>query len=713
MSEVRATSAHFAFSARIPASAVRRGALQALAWRLLPLGAMDTARQRQLMVERHIRARGVQDPRVLAAIAAVPREAFLPPELAEFAYEDRPLPIEAGQTISQPYIVALMAEALQLSPDDDVLEIGAGSGYAAAVLAGIARRVYTIERLPELAELARERLARLGYSNIEVRCGDGTLGWPEHAPFGAIIAAAGGPDVPRALLDQLAIGGRLVMPIGTSRAQELVRVTRASETEHRREELGAVQFVPLIGAQGWDERAGRRARRGVLPPRSSGPLRPPAPASRPALVSKLIAECAEPIDRIADAPLDALLARIGDARVVLLGEATHGTSEFYRMRARITQQLILRHGFRAVAVEADWPDAAAVDRYARGMPPRPRSWVPFTRFPTWMWRNCETQELIEWLRAYNAEMAAPERKVSFSGLDLYSMYTSAHEVVRYLDRVDPIAAQAARDRYGRLTPWQDDPAAYGRAALVGRMQSCEGDVIAMLRDLLAKRLEYAAHDGDEFFDAAQNARVVADAERYYRAMYYGAAVSWNLRDQHMFDTLRSILAHRGEGTKLVVWEHNSHVGDAAATEMSARGEHNIGQLCREAFGDDMFNVGFGTDHGIVAAAHSWDDPMERMQVLPSRSDSYERLCHDSGVPAFLLHLRDPVRDELTDELSEPRLERAIGVVYRPDTELESHYFQAILPAQFDEYVWFDETDAVDPLPLGEAAEPAPEHPLAL
>ncbi len=664
------------------------------------------------MVERQIRARGVSDPRVLAAMASVPREAFLPPQLAEFAYEDRPLPIEAGQTISQPYIVALMAEALQLKPDEDVLEIGAGSGYAAAVLAGVARRVYTIERHDELAELARERLAQLGYKNAEVRCGDGTLGWPEHAPYGAIVAAAGGPDVPPALIEQLAIGGRLVMPVGTSRAQELVRITRVSETELRREELGAVQFVPLIGEQGWDEAKAARAARGVWPPRAGGPLRAPSPASRPALVAKLIAECAEPIHRIEGAPLEGLLERIGDARVVLLGEATHGTSEFYRMRARLTQQLVLRHGFRAVAVEADWPDAAAVDRYARGLPPRPRSWVPFTRFPTWMWRNRETQELIEWLRAYNAEMPEPERKVSFSGLDLYSLYTSAYEVVRYLDRVDPIAAQAARERYGRLTPWQDDPAAYGRAALVGRMQSCEHDVVAMLRDLLARRIEYVAQDGDEFFDAAQNARVVAGAEAYYRAMYYGSAVSWNLRDRHMFDTLRSILAHRGDDAKIVVWEHNSHVGDAAATEMAARGEHNIGHLCRQAFGDGVFIAGFGTDHGIVAAAHDWDEPMERMRVRPARADSYERLCHDSGVPAFLLHLREPVRGELRDELAEPRLERAIGVVYRPETELQSHYFQAILPAQFDEYVWFDETDAVDPLPLGSAAEPAAEHPFA-
>jgi protein-L-isoaspartate(D-aspartate) O-methyltransferase len=670
---------------------------------------MDTAAARKRMVDRQIRARGVRDRRVLAAMEIVPREAFLPPELEDHAYDDRPLPIEAGQTISQPYIVALMTEALRLQAGDRVLEIGTGSGYAAAVLSRVANHVYTVERHEVLARVARERLQTLDYRNVDVQCGDGTVGWRDHAPYDAIVVAAGGPDLPQALLDQLAIGGRLVMPVGSSRAQELVRVTRRTATDYQREDLGAVQFVPLIGEQGWDETASRpqaRARAGARV--YAGPLIAPSPASRPVAIAKLIAECAEPIPRIDDVALDGLLDRIGDARIVLLGEATHGTSEFYRMRTRITQELILRRGFRAVAVEADWPDAAAVDRYVRGRRARPRQWTPFSRFPTWMWRNEETQLLIEWLRAYNSETHAG---VSFSGLDLYSMYTSAYEVVRYLDRVDPQAAQAARERYGRLTPWQHDPAAYGHAALIGPMQSVENEVLAMLRELLAKRLEYSAQDGEEFFDAAQNARVVAGAERYYRAMYYGAVESWNLRDQHMFDTMRWILAHRGPDTKLIVWEHNSHVGDALATEMSARGEHNVGQLCRDEFGDKVFIAGFGTDHGTVAAAHNWDDPMERMTVRPARADSYERLCHDAEVPAFILALRDPSRSDLRDELAEPRLERAIGVVYRPQTELQSHYFQAVLPSQFDEYIWFDETSAVNPLPIGEVVEAADLHPL--
>ena len=666
------------------------------------------------MVERHIRGRGIRDPHVLSAMATARREALVPAELAHLAYEDRPLPIGSGQTISQPYIVALMTEALKLRPGDRVLEIGTGSGYAAAVLAEIAGHVYTIERHAALADTARTRLAELGYTNIEVRCGDGTLGWPEHAPFDAIIVAAGGPEAPRALIDQLAIGGRLVIPLGPAHLQELVRITRVGPAEVTREDLGGVRFVPLIGEQGWREPARSTQRRALRP--SVWPAREPLavvpPTARPGTVARLIRECAEPIARIDDAPLGALVDRIGDSRVVLLGEATHGTAEFYRMRTRITQELVLRHGFGIVAVEADWPDAAVLDRYARALPRRVPQWTPFARFPSWMWRNRETVALIEWLRAYNEENAAPERKVRFAGLDLYSMYTSAYEVIRYLDRVDPVAAATARARYGALAPWQADPAGYGRAALIGQMRSAEDAVVAMLRELLARRLEYAARDGDDFFDAARNASVVKGAEAYYRAMYYGPTVSWNLRDSHMFDTLEALLAHRGPDAKIIVWEHNSHVGDAAATEMGLRGEHNVGHLCRDRFGDGAFIVGFGTDRGVVAAAHGWDEPMRRMAVRPAHTGSYERLCHDTGVPAFLLHLRDPSRTALRDELAEPRLERAIGVVYRPDTEMESHYFEAVLPDQFDEYVWFDETDAVTPIAEAGAIDVAATHPFA-
>jgi protein-L-isoaspartate(D-aspartate) O-methyltransferase len=402
-------------------------------------------------------------------------------------------------------------------------------------------------------------------------------------------------------------------------------------------------------------------------------------------------------------PIDALLDRVGDAKVVLLGESTHGSSEFYRLRATITRELIARKGFSFVAVEGDWPDCARVDAHVRGMrPPSSVEFVPFSRFPTWMWRNREVRTFWRWLRDYNAERSA-RSPVGFHGLDMYSLFTSIAVVLAYLERVDPAAARVARARYGTLTPWQKDPAAYGRAVLAGRYASSEEVVVRMLRELLARRLDYVRRDGERFFDAAQNARVIASAEQYYRAMYYGSAASWNLRDRHMFDTLQTLLALHGPHAKGVVWAHNSHVGDARATEMSSRGELNVGQLCREAFADAAYSVGFGTDHGTVAAAAEWGGPLELERVRPAHELSYERLCHQSGVPAFLLHLRRPRRQSVRDELMSPRLERAIGVIYRPETELASHYFQASLPRQFDEYVWIDETRAVDPV---EAAAPS-------
>jgi protein-L-isoaspartate(D-aspartate) O-methyltransferase len=646
---------------------------------------MDTSQQRQSMVERHIEARGIHDPAVLAAMRAVPREAFLPADLQEFAYDDTPLPIEEGQTISQPFIVAAMVESLKLRPGDRVLEIGTGSGYAAAVLAEIADEVYTIERHRALANQAESRLRQLDYRTVHVLCGDGTLGWPEHAPFDAVLVSAGGPEVPRVLVEQLAPGGRIVVPVGPDvRDQRLLRVTKAPDGSTRTDDLGGVRFVPLIGAGGFPASAEVPSAKRV--PRAEMP------------VAHLIRETCQPIAGIDEVDLGPLLDQIGDARVVLLGEATHGTSEFYRMRARITSELVIRRGFNIVAIEGDWPDAARVDHHVRALDFPLREEQTFTRFPTWMWRNREVLELIMWLRSHNELIKDPERRVGFHGLDLYSLYKSLDAVLHYLDAVDPKAAQIARDRYACLSPWERDPALYGRTAISRGYAECERPVIAVLRDLLERQLDYARADGDRFFDAASNAHLVAAAEEYYRVMYYGGPASWNLRDQHMFDTLERLLAFRGPNAKAVVWAHNSHVGDARATEMGAsRGEHNIGQLCRQALGDEAFSIGFGTHTGTVAAATDWDGPMMIKKVRPSHPSSYERLCHETGEPAFLLALRHPVRDSVREELASPRLERAIGVIYRPETELQSHYFQAALPWQFDAYVWFDETRAVTAL----------------
>jgi erythromycin esterase-like protein len=289
----------------------------------------------------------------------------------------------------------------------------------------------------------------------------------------------------------------------------------------------------------------------------------------------------------------------------------------------------------------------------------------------------------------------PSRRVRFHGLDLYSLHTSIAEVLRYLDEVDPDAAGIARARYGCLTPWSRDPAMYGRMALTNRYRSCEEHVAQMLSDVLSRRMDYAAHDGERYIDAAQNARLVQNAERYYRAMYYGAAESWNLRDRHMFETLEMLLEAHGPEARAVVWEHNSHVGNAAATDMGRRGEINVGELCRKRFGARAYLVGFGTDHGTVAAADNWDEPAQIMRVRPAHRDSYEHLFHESEVPAFFLPLGVGSDRDVKDALMASRLERAIGVIYRPDTELQSHYFEAVLPEQFDEYIWFDETRAVE------------------
>jgi protein-L-isoaspartate(D-aspartate) O-methyltransferase len=648
---------------------------------------------RKEMVEQNIAARGVRDELVLQAMRKVPRELFLPRNLREFAYEDSPLPIAGEQTISQPYIVAFMVEALMLKGGEKVLEIGAGSGYAAAVLSEIAADVYTVERIGGLADKAAATLADLGYDNVHVHRGDGTRGLPEHAPFDAIVVAAGGPQVPESLKEQLKVGGRLVMPVGADqRAQELVRITRISAREYRSEDIADVRFVPLIGEEGWS----------IAKQEGRAPVRrAPRPASRgDKTLIRNIVDAAEPFSSIETADLDPLMERIGAARIVLLGEATHGTSEFYRMRERITADLIAKKDFRFVAIEADWPDAARVDHYVRHFEYPPSEWTAFARFPTWMWRNAEARDFVSWLRRHNATVDGGKR-VAFRGLDLYSLYDSIRSVLHYLDEVDPDSARVARERYGCLTPWQRNPATYGHAALTGSYQTCESDVVRTLADLLAKRRVYAEHDGERFLDAEQNARLVANAERYYRIMYYGSRASWNLRDGHMFETLKNLLAFHGPDSRAVVWAHNSHVGNAAATEMAARGEYNIGQLCRSEFGDQAYLVGFGTHSGTVAAASEWDGPMEIKQVRPALAGSYEQLCHATGLPRFLLGLRG--RDDLCGPagLGKERLERAIGVIYRPEMEMASHYFRATLPEQFDEYIWFDDTHAVTPLTTSE------------
>jgi erythromycin esterase-like protein len=423
---------------------------------------------------------------------------------------------------------------------------------------------------------------------------------------------------------------------------------------------------------------------------------------------RLIADAAEPLPDIGDRTFGEFFARFADARVVCLGEASHGTSEFYRARATISQHLVERHGFNIVAVEGDWPDCATIDRYVRQRQWRSGELKAFERFPTWMWRNREVDAFIRWMREHN-DGRAFESMCGFYGLDLYNLSASMQAVIDFLDKEDPELARLAHRRYGCLDPWADEPQLYGRHSLLEGYARCEVGVVQMLKDLLQKQVDCYGAECDEWLDAAANARLVKDAEAYYRIMYHGSAESWNLRDTHMFETLNMILDAKGPNSKAIVWAHNSHIGNAAFTDMGRRrGELNIGQLVKDKWGARARLIGFGTHTGTVAAADDWDQPMRIKRVRPSLPESYERAAHDSGIERFLLDLREgEVGREVREGLMQERLERFIGVIYRPETERWSHYSEAILPKQFDGYVWFDETSAVAPLPgeqrPGEAA----------
>ena len=402
---------------------------------------------------------------------------------------------------------------------------------------------------------------------------------------------------------------------------------------------------------------------------------------------------------------DALLDLIGDAHFVLLGEATHGTREFYRERAAITRRLMEEKGFDAVAIEGDWPDAYRVNRFVRGTGDDATArdaLAGFKRFPTWMWRNTDVVDFVEWQRAFNAARPAQEG-TGFYGLDLYSLASSMEAVLRYFEKTDAETARRARERYACFDQFGDDSQVYGMLVGLGSAASCEQEVIDMLVEMRRRAATAVgsgnAIDQEQTFNAEQNARLVKNAESYYRSMYLSNVSSWNLRDQHMVETLAELERHlgrRGRRPKIVVWAHNSHLGDARATEMGGRrGELNVGQLVRERHGDDAVLVGFTTHAGTVTAASDWGAPAERKRVVPSRTDSYEGLLHATGMERFMLPLRAGGSHALA--LQETRLERAIGVIYRPETERQSHYFFAQLPAQFDALIHFDQSRAVEPL----------------
>ncbi len=457
---------------------------------------IDFSRARERMITSHLSRRGIRDRHVVEAMGVVPREAFVDPGFEEFAYEDSALSISHGQTISQPYIVALMIERAEVQPGDTVLEIGTGSGYAAAVLSRIAAYVYTIERHAGLAEVAEDDLPS-SVTGISMcvsatarpagpRQDPSTPYWSRRRSRDTVCAeGAARPRRPS------------VIPVGPPEEQRLMKVTRVNATTFEEQDLGGVRFVPLVGEHGWHEervQSGARLR--------------PAPT-----LPELVAEAAEPLPDLDDPAFGPLFDRFAGRRVVLLGEASHGTSEFYRARAAITRRLIEEHGFTIVAVEADWPDAAAVDRYVRHRTQGMRLDAPFQRFPTWMWRNREVMDFVEWMREHNGRRSLSDR-AGFYGLDIYNMRGSISAVLRYLDETDPEAAAVARERYGCLTPWQNEPSTYGRATMTAGFRKCEEAVAKQCRELLERQLEAGRDSGDELLDAVQNARLVASAERY-------------------------------------------------------------------------------------------------------------------------------------------------------------------------------------------------------
>jgi erythromycin esterase-like protein len=443
-------------------------------------------------------------------------------------------------------------------------------------------------------------------------------------------------------------------------------------------------------------------------------------------VANLIRENLHPLTGAAS-DYDPLIQQIGEARFVLIGEASHGTHEFYRERAQITKRLIREKGFTAVAVEADWPDAYRVNRYVQGSKEDAEaieSLSGFKRFPTWMWRNADVLDFIGWLREHNDALSFGVNKVGFYGLDLYSLHASIEAVLGYLVKVDPEAAKRARYRYSCFDHFAENAQAYGYAASFDLTESCESEVVSQLVELRKRAADYANRDGrvaaDDFFFAEQNARLVKNAEEYYRSMFRGSVSSWNVRDRHMAETLESLSTHLamlGQQAKVVVWEHNSHLGDARATEMGQRGELNVGQLVRERHGSSALLIGFSTYTGTVTAASDWDAPAERKRVRPALNDSYEVLFHEVGIPRFQISLCE--KGPMASALNEPRLERAIGVIYRPETERQSHYFYARLADQFDALLHFDLTRAVEPLErtpewnMEEVGEPAETFPSGL
>ncbi|MFH6769049.1 erythromycin esterase family protein [Gaetbulibacter aquiaggeris] len=618
-----------------------------------------------------LKNRGIKNALLLKAFQDIPFSLFILKDFPTASYQE----IEKTEALklieTRALVIAKMLEQLKIKEGEKILTIGVDSVYILAALSKIYKEVYMVDAHKIYAEWAVKTLNNIGITNVFAKNNNQTLGWKAKAPFDVILIASELEEVPKGLKEQLNIEGKLLIPVGPDWVHSVFEIIqRVSETDYKTEKLRDNFFIPHPE---------------ILPEIESTDF------PEKDIINEIKLK-AMPFEDIKDFPIDDLLDRIGDAQVVLLGEASHGTSEFYLMRQEITKGLIEKKGFNFVCAEADWSDAQQINSYVKDKYTQ-NQWMPFARFPEWMWKNKEVLNFVEWLRAYNMKH---EPQAGFYGLDLYGLENSILLVIDYLEKKDTELAKLAKSRYTCIMPYMSDPSIYGKMVLSNQLISCEKEILKMLIDLLKNKIKL--NHSPEYFYAYQNANVVVDAERYYKAMYYGSADSWNLRDFHMFQTLKSLLSYFGPHSKAVVWAHNSHIGNALATEMYSRGEINIGHLCKEQFKNKSYHIGFGTHDGTVAAAHNWGGAMEIMQVNPSLLGSYENLCSQTQIANFTLPLREnDTGKKLRKLLNAPKLERAIGVMYRPKTERMSHYFQAVLPSQFDEYIWFNTSKAVTPI----------------
>lgn len=647
---------------------------------------------KKVSIKELLKNKGISNKLLLEAFQNIPEALFSSETMRTYFHQD--LKSEENLDKIDPKIITVtrILEQLQVKEENKILITGVNSVSILAALSKIYKDVYAVEKTEAYAIWTLEVLKEIGITNVHLQTGNLEDGWTEQAPFNAILIATELKEIPTTLKIQLKVGAKLLAPIGPDWTHVMLKsIERVSETEYVTKALRGKYYIPKPKTL----------------PKTSTKVYPESEITEEIKTNSI------PFKTIKDFPMDGLLERIGDANVVLLGEASHGTSEFYTTREEITKALIEKKGFNLVCAEADWPDAEHVNNYIKNRY-ESEDWMPFMDFPKWMWRNKEALSLMEWLKEHNTKH---NNTVGFYGLDLYGLENSINLLVKNLKNIDSELSDLAKSHYSGIIPYMTKPELYGRLVKDKALVSSEKEIANMLFDLLKNKNKL--NHSEAYFHAYQNATVVADAEHYYRTMHLDSTDSWNLRDAHMFYTLKSLLSYFGgkskNESKAVVWAHNSHIGNAMGTEMYERGEINIGHLCKEHFGSKAYTIGFGTHTGTVAAANNWGEEVKIMSVNESAPGSYENLFHKTNIPNFTLPLRaEHSGEKLREVLSSPKLERAIGVIYRPKTELRSHYFKASLPLQFDEYIWFNETKAVTPLTgKTEASKHIDEHPFGL